>query len=232
MDTPKLYNMKTKTLVLFIFSSFALSANSQILKLGVNLANVTITNDGDIDDAKMLTSFQAGLLLNLKFIPFLSFQPGIILTGKGSKTQQGEITDPTYYRATSNPIYVEVPMNFIFKTPGPIKFFAGAGPYIAMGLAGRNKSEGRLLGIAFSSEKDIEWSDDDPSTLSYEEGAGYGIMKKFDYGLNGIAGIETKRIILSANYGLGLAKLQSGSAGRADDLNKHRVVSFSVGFKL
>ena len=57
-------------------------------------------------------------------------------------------------------------------------------------------------------------------------------MKKFDYGLNGIAGIQTKNIILSANYGLGLAKLQSGSASRADDLNKHRVISFSVGVRL
>ena len=88
------------------------------------------------------------------------------------------------------------------------------------------------MGIAFSSEKDIEWSEDDPSTLNYEEGSGYGIMKRFDYGLNAIAGIQTKNIVLSANYGLGLAKLQSGSAARADDVNKHRVISFSVGIKL
>jgi hypothetical protein len=224
--------MKTKIIAILFCSLLACSANSQILKLGVNLANVTITNDGDVDDAKMLTSFHAGFLLNLKFLPFVSFQPGLLLTGKGSKTHQGEITDPTYYRATSNPYYVELPANFLFKTPGPIKFFAGAGPYIAMGIAGKNKTEGKLLGVAFTSEKDIEWSDDDPSTLNYEEGSGFGIMKKFDYGLNGIAGIETKNIVLSANYGLGLAKLQSGSGSGSDDLNKHRVISFSVGIKL
>ncbi len=224
--------MKTKLFVLTTFSLFVISAQGQTLKLGVNLANVTITNDGNIDEAKMLTSFQAGIVTNLHFLPFISFQPGIFITGKGSKTQSGQTTDATYYRATSNPWYVEVPANFVIKTPGPIKFFAGAGPYVAMGIAGKNKSEGKFLGIPFKSEKDIEWSDDDPSTLSYEEGAGYGIMKKFDYGLNGLAGIETKHAVISINYGMGLAKLQSGSSSSSDDKNKHRVVSFAIGIKL
>jgi hypothetical protein len=226
--------MKTKFIAL---ASFLLVVNqvshAQVLKGGVNLANLSITNDGDIDDNKMLTSFQVGFTGNLKIAPFLFFQPGILFTGKGSKTQSGETTDASYYRATSNPYYIEVPANFVFKTPtGPIKFFAGAGPYIAVGVSGKNKVDGKILGASFSSEKSIEWSNDDPSTLDYEEGSGYGIMKRFDYGLNGIAGIETKNIVLSVNYGYGLAKLQSGSNSSADDKNKHRVLSFTVGIKL
>ena len=209
------------------------ASSAQVLKVGLNLANVSITNDGDIDKAKMLTSFQVGLTGNIKIAPFLYFQPGILFTGKGSKTQSGEVTDPTYFRATSNPYYVEVPANFVFKTPtGPIKFFAGAGPYIAVGVAGKNTTDGKFLGVSFHSEKSIKWSNDDPSTLDYEEGSGYGILKRFDYGLNGLAGIETKNLVLSVNYGLGLAKLQSGSNSSADDKNKHRVLSFTVGIKL
>lgn len=209
------------------------ASSAQVLKVGLNLANVSITNDGDIDKAKMLTSFQVGLTGNIKIAPFLYFQPGILFTGKGSKTQSGEVTDPTYFRATSNPYYVEIPANFVFKTPtGPIKFFAGAGPYIAIGVAGKNTTDGKFLGVAFHSEKAIAWSNDDPSTLDYEEGSGYGILKRFDYGLNGLAGIETKKLVLSVNYGLGLAKLQSGSNSSADDKNKHRVLSFTVGIKL
>ena len=57
-------------------------------------------------------------------------------------------------------------------------------------------------------------------------------MKRFDYGLNGTAGIETKSIVLGLNYGLGLAKLQSGSNSSADDRNKHRVLSLTLGIKL
>lgn len=225
--------MKTKFIglvALFVLSNFTYA---QTLRVGVNLANVTITNDGDIEKNNMLTSFQVGITGNLKIAPFLSFQPGILFTGKGSKTASGQTTDANYYRATSNPYYIEIPANFIFKTPtGPIKFFAGAGPYLAVGVAGKNKVDGKFFGTSFSSEKKIEWSNDDPSTLNYEEGSGYGILKRFDYGLNGIAGIETKNIVLAANYGYGLAKLQSGSSSSADDKNKHRVLSITVGIKL
>ncbi len=218
-------------------SLFIISVHAQksfvVLRAGVNIANVTITNDGDIDEANSLTSFQVGLIGNLHIAPFLSLQPGLVFTGKGSKTQSGSTSDANYYRATSNPYYLEIPANLVFKSPtGPIKFFAGAGPYLAIGIAGKNKVDGKFLGTSFSSEKSIEWSNDDPSTLNYEEGSGYGIMKRFDYGLNGTAGIEMKKTVLSVNYGFGLAKLQSGSNSSADDKNKHRVLSFTVGVKL
>ena len=226
--------MKTKFFAIATaFLVIGFSSSAQVLRLGVNLANVSITNDGDIDENKMLTSFQVGFSANLKIAPFLFFQPGILFTGKGSKTESGKTTDPNYYRATSNPYYAEVPVNFVFKTPtGPVKIFAGGGPYLAVGIAGKNKVDGKFLGTSFSSEKSIQWSNDDPSTLDYEEGSGYGILKRFDYGLNGTAGIETKNIVLSANYGFGLAKLQSGTNSSADDKNKHRVLSFTVGIKL
>lgn len=225
--------MKAK-LILALFLFFIIfSAQSQQIRVGMNLANVSITNDGDIDKANMLTSFQVGFIGDIELTSYLFFQPGFIISGKGSKTQSGNPSDFNYYKATSSPYYVEIPANFIFKSPtGPVKFFAGAGPYLAIGIAGKNKVEGKNLGIAFRSEKNIEWSNDDPTTLGYEEGSGYGILKRFDYGFNGTAGIETKSTTFSVNYGFGLAKLQSGSNSQADDKNKHRVLSFTVGFKL
>jgi hypothetical protein len=230
--------MKTK--VLLLASAFVLTMTSvqaqkstAIIRGGVNLANISINDDGDVDDNKSLTSFQVGIIGDLYITKFLSIQPGLLFTGKGSKTQSGNTTDATYFRATTNPYYIEVPVNLVFKTPtGPVKFFAGAGPYLAIGIAGKNKTEGKFLGTAFNSENKIEWSNDDPTTLDYEEGAGYGIMKRFDYGLNGTAGIETKALVISANYGLGLAKLQSGSNSSEDNNNKHRVFSVTVGFRL
>src|SRR5262245_45343085 len=130
--------MRTKLLSIFILVLFSLSLQAQTLKGGVNLANISITDDGDIDDAKTLTSFQVGVNFNMRVLPFLYFQPGISFTGKGSKTQSGETTDATYFRATTNPYYIEIPANFVLKTPGPIKLFAGAGPYLAIGVAGKN----------------------------------------------------------------------------------------------
>jgi len=230
--------MKRK-LILFGIASFLilLNTNAQkssiILRGGLNLANVTISEGGKVDDAKTFTSFQAGFIGDVSLGQFVSLQPGLLVTGKGSKTQSGEPTDANYYKATTNPIYLEVPLNLVFKfgaNSGP-NFFAGAGPYLAIGIAGKNKTEGKFLGTSFSSEDNIVWSDDDPTTLNYEEGAGFGVMKRFDYGLNGTAGIDLKKAVLSVNYGLGLAKLQSGS-DNSDDNNKHRVLSFTIGFKL
>ena len=229
----KNHNMKTIRLSLLLLVITTVTANAQIVKAGVNLANISVTNDGDVDDHSMLTSFHAGFSGDIKVAPFFYFQPGILITGKGSKTQSGSVSDPTYFRATTHPMYVEIPVNLIFKTPAaPIRFFIGGGPYLAAGIAGKNKTDGKFLGASFSSEENIRWSDDDPSTLDYEEGAGYGIMKRFDYGLNAIAGVETKFLVFSAQYGHGLAKLQSGSNSSADDKNKHRVFGISVGFKL
>ena len=227
-----------KFVVLILPAFILLNANAQktsaILKGGLNLANVSISESGRIEDAKTLTSFQAGIIADINLSDFIALQPGLLVTGKGSKTQSGDPADANYFKATSNPIYLEVPLNLIFKfgvNDGP-KFFAGAGPYLAVGIAGKNKTEGKIFGAGFSSEKNIEWSDDDPTTLNYDEGAGFGIMKRFDYGLNGTAGIDLKKAVLSVNYGLGLAKLQSGSNSSEDDNNKHRVLSFTIGFKL
>jgi Outer membrane protein beta-barrel domain len=231
--------MKRK-LILFCVASFLilLSASAQrsfiILRGGLNLANITVTEGGRVDDAKTLASFQAGFIGDISLGQFVSLQPGLLVTGKGSKTQSGEPSDANYFKATTNPIYIEVPLNLVLKfgANGGPNFFAGAGPYLAVGIAGKNKIEGKFLGTSFSSEDDIVWSDDDPTTLDFEEGAGFGIMKRFDYGLNGTAGIDLKKAVLSVNYGWGLAKLPSGSNSSDDDNNKHRVLSFTIGFKL
>ena len=219
-----------------IFSVIFLSATAlqaQVLKAGVNLANVSITNDGDIDENKALASFHVGFSGDVKLTDLLYLQPGIFFSGKGSKTESGDPNGSTWFRATSNPFYAEIPVHLVFKTPGKgVRFYAGAGPYLGIGLAGKNKVEGKFLGTAFRSENDIEWSNDDPSTLDYEEGAGYGIMKRFDYGANILAGLEFSKSVISLQYGHGLAKLQSGSNSSADDKNKHRVLSLSIGFKL
>lgn len=229
--------MLKKAFLMLLGSGAVLVASAQnssvILKGGLNSSNVSITSNGDVEDAKSLTSFHAGIVGDLKLAKIIYLQPGILFTGKGTKTQNGQQSDANYYRATSNPYYIEVPVNLVFKLPlGKTKLFAGAGPYLAVGVAGKNKVEGRYLGIAFDTESDIEFSDDDPTTLNYEEGAGFGILRRFDYGLNGTAGIEFNKVLFSLNYGHGLAKLQSGHDNSSDDMNKYRVWGVSIGFKL
>lgn len=230
-----------KTLLMLICGSAMLIATAQesaskssvIIKAGLNSANISVTNDGRVDDAKSLKSFHVGVVGDLQLAEILSFQPGLLLTGKGSKVQTGEESDANYFKATTNPFYLEIPANLVLEFPlaANAKIFAGAGPYLAIGIAGKNKVEGKVNGVAFESKEDIEWSNDDPTTLNYEEGAGFGVLRRFDYGINALAGVEFNKLVLGAGYGLGLAKLQSGSDNGSNDDNKHRVWSFSLGYR-
>lgn len=228
----KMISLCTAALVL---ATSALAQGSAQIKAGLNLANVSTTSDGRVSDANRLTSFHVGLMGDLPLGSVLSFQPGILFTGKGAKTVSGDEGSNNYSKATTNPFYIEVPANLVFKAPlgAGTKLFLGAGPYLGIGVSGKTKivSERPILGRS-EIERNIEFSDDDPTTLDFEEGAGFGIMRRFDYGLNGTAGIEGKSVVLGVNYGYGLAKLQSGVDNSDDKNNKHRVLSISLGFKL
>jgi hypothetical protein len=204
-----------------------------ILKGGVNLANISISPNGLVDEAKQLTSFNAGFAFDLPLAAGLSLQPGLLFTGKGSKTQQGQETSTFYYRATTNPKYIELPLNLVGKIPlgGSTSLMIGAGPYGAVGVGGKNKIDRKISGVRYEVNNEIEYSNDDPLTAQ-EEGAGYGKLKRFDYGVNGLAGLEFGKVSLSANYGLGFAKLNSGTNNRDNDNNKHRVLSINLGLKL
>lgn len=228
--------MKMK--ISFIAAAFFLTASAHAQKAriqaGVNLANVSVTNDGRIDDANMLTSFQAGIIGDVHIASILYLQPGVLFTGKGSKIEIGRPNENLYIKQTSNPFYIEIPMNLVAKLPfnSESHFFFGAGPYGAIGIAGKAKTDKQVLGFASHYENSIVFSNDDPTTFNEEEGTGMGVMKRFDYGLNGVVGVEGSKITLSAGYGLGLAKLQSGSNSGEDNNNKHRVLSFTLGLKL
>lgn len=209
--------------------------SSVFIKGGFNLANISIKDDGSVDEARALPSFHVGIQGDLPVIPeVLSIQPGLLFTGKGSKIQDGQKGTNGYFLASTNPYYIEVPVNVVVKAPlgdKDSKFFVGAGPYVAMGIAGKRKLEYQALNLVYNRTDNIEFSNDDPTTAG-EEGAGYGILRRFDYGLNGTVGFEGKQAMFSVNYGLGLAKLQSGTNNNADNNNKHRVLSFTIGFRL
>lgn len=231
--------MIAKRLVyLFVLGTISVTSFAQEsaawLKGGVNFANVSYDSKGEVDDANLLTSFHVGIMGDIPVASILSIQPGLFFTGKGSKLQSGSPSDVNYYKATTNPLYIELPVNAVIKLPlaHESNFFVGAGPYIAMGVGGKRKIEGKTLGLAFSNNEKIEYSNDDPTTFKTEEGAGLGVMRRFDYGLNGTAGFQLKNTLIALNYGYGLAKLQSGTNSSEDNQNKHRVLSISIGFKL
>lgn len=217
-----------------ILLSLSLSMNAQkgqaVLQAGVNFTRVSLTNGGKYDASNILTTFQFGIKGDYHLASFFYLQPGISYTGKGSKVTEGNPDDnTTWSKATSNPFYIEVPLNLVLKTPGKNNFFIGAGPYLGVGVGGKNKAEGYVAGVYFKSQSDIKFSDEDPGGTTFQAGAGFPTMKRLDYGLNMEAGFEYHRIVFTGGYQYGLANLR---ATTNDDKNKTRLIFFTLGLKL
>jgi hypothetical protein len=201
------------------------------VKGGWNIANVTNTNSGGVDDSRSLNSFHIGAIADFPLSPVLSLQPGVMYTGKGAKLTSGNTDGDTYYKTTTNPQYIEIPVNFVGKIPvgEQTKIFLGVGPYASFGVGGKNKWEASLAGVKTSGESNIKWDDDTPFNDG-DQNKGYDKYKRFDYGGNILAGVEFNNFLVSAQYGMGFGKLYSGMDNSSDDKSKNRVWSFSVGY--
>ena len=228
--------MKKSIFILLFSTGVALAGNAQktYVQGGANLANITKDKAGNTDDRKSLYSFNVGVMGQFGISKIVDIETGLLLTGKGAKSESN-FANGDYIRSTFNPLYVELPVNLLIKFPLLSKgsnLFVSAGPYVAMGVAGKSKYESKLGILSSKSESNIEFNNDDPTTAQQED-ASYSKIKRFDYGLNFGGGIALKSFILKANYGLGLAKINSTETNNTDDQqNKYRTLSLSVGIPL
>lgn len=210
------------------------SAKAQVyIQGGVNLANITQTTSGQTEDNNMLTSFNAGILGRFGLSKVVDLESGLLFTGKGSKAQTYYTSSTTdnYVITKFNPYYIEVPLNLVVKVPlqKTHGLFFHAGPYAAIGVAGKSTSDAKIIGISSHSENDIKFANDDPFT-SRQEDASYYKLKRFDFGVNVGGGFDLGKLLLKVNYGYGLTKINSTESNNAsDDKNKYRTLSFSVG---
>jgi Outer membrane protein beta-barrel domain len=222
--------------ILSVFTALAFSSKSQVyVQGGLNLANITRTNSGQTDKTNILPTFNAGFMGRFGLSKTFDLESGILFTGRGSKAETYFNGGNDYVKTKFNPLYLEVPLNLLFKIPvnnAGTGIFFNAGPYIAMGVAGKSKMDARLAGLNSSSSSNIKFSNDDPLT-SEQDDAAYNKLKRFDYGLNFGAGVDFKKLLVKVNYGLGLAKINSTQSDNSvNDKNKYRTWSISLGIPL
>ena len=229
--------MKRLLLVCVLATSAAVSTRAQIyVQGGLNLANITKTNDGQTEDNNILPSFNAGVLGRLELAPMFALESGALLTGHGSKAET-YFSNGNYTKTKFNPLYIQVPLNAVVKIPLGTKesatnVFFNAGPYAAIGIGGKSKKETKIGPLLSNSEGNIQFSNDDPFT-SEQDDAAYDKLKRFDFGLNFGGGFQFQHFIIKASYGLGLAKINSTESNNtANNKNKYRTLSFSVGIPL
>jgi hypothetical protein len=228
-----------KLLTVLVAASISVAASAQVyVQGGLNLANITKSNNGETQSNNVLATFNAGLMGRFGISDIFDLEAGALFTGRGAKAET-DFTGGTYVKTTFNPYYIEVPVNAVIKFPlgGDPKdkdrpnLFIFAGPYAAIGVAGKSKTTSNIPGYTESSSN-IKFSHEDPFT-SEQDDAAYDKLKQFDFGLNFGGGLDFGPILLKANYGLGLTKISSTESDNdANDKNKYRTFSISVGVKL
>jgi len=230
----------TKAIILsFAALALSLGAMSQVrvgVKGGLNLANISVDNDGSVDENRTLPAYHIGVIADMPLIQnILSFQPGVFYSSKGSKLESGDKDNPSvtnpYSKYTTKPQYIEIPLNFVGKLPvgTNTRLFAGIGPYFAFGVAGKNKYEFNNGLVNTSGDASIEWDDDTPFNND-DPNQGWNKYKRFDWGGNVMVGAEISHFLVSAQYGMGFNKINSGADDSSSNKSKHRVFSVSAGF--
>lgn len=226
--------MKQTLLITLLALTFSAVSAQAYIQGGLNFANITTTNDGQTEKNNMLTTFNVGILSRFGLSKTVDLESGLLFTGRGSKAETYFNNGNDYVKSTFNPYYIEVPLNVVVKAPLEKKtaLFFNAGPYIAIGVGGKSKSESKIGPLYSSSSKSIKFSNDDPFT-SQQDDAAYDKLKRFDFGFNLGAGLELEHIMFKVNYGLGLAKINSTESNNSvNDKNKYRTLSLSVGIPL
>jgi hypothetical protein len=213
------------------------TANAQEISYGIkggyNFANVRATKKADITNNVRIGSFVVSTYLDINFSEHFSLQTGLAVNGKGSTITVGNTNTSTWTEYKSNPIYLELPVNAVAKIPvGDIfdkcNIILGGGPYVALGVSGKNNITGKKIGIAYSAEENISFSNKDQSVNSTNY---YGEFKKYDFGLNALAGIEYHWATFNINYAYGLVNVNPGANLTAIDRMKNRVWSFMLGVR-
>jgi hypothetical protein len=165
----------------------------------------------------------------------LSFQTGLLLNGQGAKTSyylDENNTSDNYVKTRFNPLYLELPASLVVKIPvgNNARIYAGAGPYAAMGIGGKQKVETSVAGVVSSSTDNIKFDNDNPTT-GEEEGARHDRLKSLMLGSMHLAGVEVDRFMIGVNYGWGLTKISSTQADTAMTRINTEHLSVGVGFR-
>lgn len=221
--------MKSRIFIIamIILAGSALETSAQNVRVGlrggINFADLKYEpKDGTegTPNANSLTSFNAGVVVDIPLLEELSIQTGAGLSGKGSKIKYDNVSGT--YTQKINPLYVEIPANIVFKpqiAPATRLYF-GVGPYLGIGVGGKASFEGNTPVGDFYSDHDLKFGDGSDADL-----------KSTDVGANILAGFEFgPGITLGAQYGLSFTNNAPGGNDNAPKILRNKVLSINVGY--
>ena len=170
---------------------------------GLNLSTITLKINGVSSKASTPAGIHFGGFIEVPLNGRFTLQPGLLFSAKGSDYK----VDTIEY--SISPIYIEVPVIAVYSFGSDVfKISLFAGPYFACGVGGYKLGSGAgIENIRFGSGKNHD-------------------LKPFDIGLNFGAGINIKGLLISAQYGIGLANISPMAS--ADTEMKNKVIGISI----
>lgn len=214
-----------KLLIMIIVFTMAAESFAQTfgVKAGLNLSNILAKDDDETysEDFKMNPGFHLGITAEFPFTDMISFEPGLLLSSKGTRISEEETyMGETYkYEQKVNLFYLDIPLtakaSFDIENA---RVYGVFGPYLGMGLSGKSKSEETFMGETETEEEDINWGSDKEDDL-----------KRLDFGLSVGVGVEINSIQIGLSYSLGLANISANTDGGSTTNN--RVLGISIGYK-
>ena len=172
-------------------------------KGGLNLANIV---GNDAGDANVFIGFNAGFFVEIPVTDKLIFQPEILYSAQGSKSDG--IIDGYNVDATLKFNYINVPLMFKYQVAN--KFSLEAGPYIGFLTSAKLKFDVEGLG-----SDTVDMKDDVKST---DFGIGVGMNYEF-----------SDVIFANARYQGGLTEIGDSEAG--GNSVKNSVFQIGLGFR-
>jgi hypothetical protein len=221
LNRKSLNPMKNLLKLCFIVAILALSAKSFSqtfgVKAGLNLSNIVMKDNTDRydDDFNMKPGFHLGGTVEFPINKTFTFEPGLLLSTKGVKETYSE--SGYDYSNTLNLYYLDIPLTGkAYFNVGSIKIYGAFGPYLAIGLSGKSKTQE----TGFS---------DQTHTISWGSDSENDDLKRLDLGLIFGAGVEISSFEIGLAYNLGLKNISSYT-GDGFKVN-NRVLAISFGYK-
>jgi hypothetical protein len=198
-------NYLKSSLAIFLTIAFT-DVHSQIIPgyiFGMNLSTMTLKTKGISSKPETPIGIHFGGFFEIPLNGNITLQPSLLFSAKGSNYKIDNV------EFSLSPIYIEVPVIAVYSFGSDvIKISLFAGPYFACGVGGyKIESGSELKNISFGSGKNND-------------------LKPFDIGLNFGAGINIKDLMISAQYGIGLANLFPVAIG--DSEMKNKVIGISI----
>lgn len=170
---------------------------------GLNLSTMTLKTQGISSHPDTPVGIHFGGFFEIPIKDNFTLQPGLLFSAKGSNYKIDSV------EFSLSPIYLEVPVIAVYSFRiDVVKISLFAGPYFACGVGGYKIESGSEL-----------------KNISYGSGENND-LKPFDIGLNFGAGVNIKGLLISAQYGMGLANVSP--VATIDSEMKNRVIGISI----